>query len=269
MNLYPLFNRKIPPIPWEEGDNIPWNDPEFSRRMLAYHLDQSTDAASRKFETIDKHVAWIHEKILKEKPSKILDLCCGPGLYTIRLTKLGHECTGIDYSPASIDHAKSFDRRSKYKLDDIRKADIGVGFDLVMMIYGEFNVFKPDDAKRILKRAQRSLNAGGKLLMEVHTFEAIRKVGEQAQSWQANLEGLFSDKPHLLLEESFWDKDSRSSTRRYFVVEGDETRSSVVTYQAYSNKEYKELLEETGFKNVEVLEGDQEVFLFLTGLRLK
>ena len=26
------------PEPWDEGDNIPWNEPGFSRRMLREHL---------------------------------------------------------------------------------------------------------------------------------------------------------------------------------------------------------------------------------------
>ena len=34
MIISDLVNRSMPPGPWEEGDNIPWNDPQFSRRML-------------------------------------------------------------------------------------------------------------------------------------------------------------------------------------------------------------------------------------------
>lgn len=34
----------------------------------------------------------------KGNPTRILDLGCGPGLYTSRLARLGHCCVGIDFS---------------------------------------------------------------------------------------------------------------------------------------------------------------------------
>ena len=52
MNLLDLIHRASPPAPWAEGDKIPWNDPDFSRRMLREHLSQAHDAASRR---IDHH----------------------------------------------------------------------------------------------------------------------------------------------------------------------------------------------------------------------
>jgi len=85
--------------PWREGDNIPWYEPGFSQRMLDEHLRQDHDAASRRFEKIDEHVCWI-QQLLDGQPGKILDLCCGPGLYTHRLARLGNCCVGIDYSHA-------------------------------------------------------------------------------------------------------------------------------------------------------------------------
>ena len=42
-----------------------------------------------------------------ERGARVLDLGCGPGLYTTRLAKLGHTCVGIDFSPASIAYAKA------------------------------------------------------------------------------------------------------------------------------------------------------------------
>jgi predicted TPR repeat methyltransferase len=44
--------------------------------------------------------------VLQSEPQRILDLGCGPGLYTQRLASLGHTCVGIDISPASIAYAR-------------------------------------------------------------------------------------------------------------------------------------------------------------------
>ena len=64
MNLSDVVRRQSVPEPWTEGEKIPWNDPEFSERMLREHLSQDHGAASRRFDTIEKHVDWIHRKVL-------------------------------------------------------------------------------------------------------------------------------------------------------------------------------------------------------------
>jgi hypothetical protein len=42
-----IYDRPQPPVPWRDGANLPWDDPAFSERMLAQHLDPSHGAASR------------------------------------------------------------------------------------------------------------------------------------------------------------------------------------------------------------------------------
>ena len=254
MNLLDLVNRPGIPIPWAEGDNIPWNDPDFSARMLREHLSQEHDAASRRSEKIEKQVAWIHGEILAGRPSKVLDLGCGPGLYASRLARMGHECLGIDYSPASIAYAREQAQREglrcTYMQQDIRTAEYGAGYGLAMLIFGEFNVFRPADARRILDQAHHALLPGGLLLLEPHTWAAVQRMGEQGASWYSAQRGLFSDRPHIVLEENSWDDVSAAATRRYFVV--DATTGEVAPYaqsmQAYTDARYRDLLVECGFE---------------------
>jgi SAM-dependent methyltransferase len=160
MKLLDLVRRPVMCAPWDEGDNIPWNDPDFSKRMLKEHLSQAHDAASRRIEKIEEQVNWIHHKVLLGRPTQILELGCGPGLYTSRLARRGHTCVGIDYSPASIayaaDCAGQEDLHCTYRRQDIRQAEYGAGFGLVMLIYGELNVFRPADARNILDKANLS-----------------------------------------------------------------------------------------------------------------
>jgi ubiquinone/menaquinone biosynthesis C-methylase UbiE len=256
MKLIDLIQRKPVPGPWLEGENIPWNDPGFSERMLREHLTQDHDLASRKFDRINQHVNWIHHEILCEKPAKILDLCCGPGLYANNFAGLGHKCIGIDYSPASIAYAKN--NASKGKLDctfieaDIRVAEYGEGYDATMLIYGELNVFRMPDARMILKKTYTALKPGGRLILEPHTYECVRDLGERQSSWYTSDSGLFNPSPHIVMEESFWDQDQAVTTNRYFII--DAKTSEVVQHaqslQAYSHQEYKVLLEECGYTNI-------------------
>lgn len=242
------------PEPWAEGEKIPWDEPGFSQRMLAEHLSQAHDLASRRSNTISSHVEWIHREILERKPGRILDLGCGPGLYTARLSSLGHECVGIDFGPAPIDHAiRTADEERlpvTYHLGDVRTIEYGRGFDLVMMIFGELNVFRPSEARMIVRKAHHALRKGGLLLLEVHTIDAVRAMGEASPGWRASERGLFSDRPHLRLDECFWDDERRVATERYFVV--DVETSAVTRYaqsvQAYTEAEYRSLIEESGFE---------------------
>ena len=187
IKLLDIIRRDKVPEPWGEADNIPWHDPDFSARMLKEHLSQKHDLASRRFEIIDKHVAWSHNEILDCEPTKILDLVCGPGLYSSRLATLGHECVGIDYSPASIAYAEKLaadgSLKCTYIHEDIRTANYGDGYGLVMIIYGEFNVFKPSDTKSILMKSYEALSPGGLLLIEAQAASAVRGEGEKENNW--------------------------------------------------------------------------------------
>jgi 2-polyprenyl-3-methyl-5-hydroxy-6-metoxy-1,4-benzoquinol methylase len=102
--------------------------------MLQEHLSQEHDAASRRTPIIDRHVHWIHAELLSSHPTAILDLACGPGLYSSRLARLGHTCLGIDYSPASIAYAQDLaatgNLQCRYQLGDIRESDYGTGYGL-------------------------------------------------------------------------------------------------------------------------------------------
>jgi SAM-dependent methyltransferase len=261
MKLAELVNRSIPPDPWAEGDNIPWNEPGFSRRMLKEHLSQEHDAASRRFEIIDRHVAWINATIIANEPTTILDLGCGPGLYAERLSRLGHTVHGIDYSPASIEYATEVAQRDHlsctYACRDIRQADFTHENGLVMLIYGEFNVFLPADAKLILNKAMQALNPGGWLLLEPHSYPIIQQLGEKPASWYSAEAGLFSEHPHVVLQENFWNEQLHATTIHYFVI--DVGTSQVAQYyqsmQAYKNEEYCSLLSAGGFREIKIYPG--------------
>lgn len=256
MKLIDLIHRHPNPMPWSEGEKIPWDDPDFSQRMLREHLSQAHDAASRRFEIIDAQVDWIHHHVLGGQPKRVLDLGCGPGLYVERLARLGHACVGIDFSPASINYAKAQAKAAglncQYFHEDIRKADFGNGYDLVSSIYGEINVFRPEEAKAILVKSYEALAPGGYLLLEPHTFEIVVEMGKQPASWYSAEKGLFAGEPHLCLQENSWDDASKVAIQRFFIIDaatGDLTCHSSST-QAYTNEEYRALLIGCGFDEV-------------------
>ncbi len=260
MQLTDIAKRQIPPTAWAEGENIPWDDPAFSERMLAEHLSQEHNLASRRLEVIDRQVEWIHQEVLQARATRVMDLTCGPGLYSSRLAALGHTCVGIDFSPAAVRYAQVQAARANlectYLHANVREAEFGDGFGMAMMLFGQLNVFRRNDAHAILKKAYAALHPGGRLLLEPQKFETIENGGKTGSSWSTcgPEGGLFSAGPHLCLSESFWDPDGRRSTERYFIVDaesGQVTRHAI-TNEAYTDKDYKQMLAEIGFSDIQL-----------------
>ena len=219
--------------------------------MLAEHLNQAHGAASRRFETIDSHVTWLHREILATRPSRVLDLGCGPGLYTSRLATLGHQCTGIDFAPAAIAYAREEAARTgaacTYHLGDLRKTELGEGFDLVTFLFGDLDTLAPWDAAGLLKRVAAALAPGGRLVLEVHTVDAVKRIGTAARSTGDLESGLFADGPHTITEESWWHREDSLAMRRMRVHHPDRgVDEHVITTQARSRDVYPQMLRAAG-----------------------
>jgi SAM-dependent methyltransferase len=201
-------------------------------------------------------VEWLDREILSPH-SSVLDLGCGPGFYTSRLAALGHRCVGIDFSPASIEYARSEATAASldctYVLEDLSGADFGSGFDAALFLYGEFNTFPRREAQQLLAKARDALRPGGCLVLELHTEEQVRLLGAATPSWYVSERGLFADEPHVCLIDRAWDDTSRASAERFTVFRSgsDGPDTYVCTTQAYADSEYGKLLESAGFASVQ------------------
>lgn len=256
MKLHDLIDRKLPAPPWRSGEKIPWNDAGFSRRMLQNHLAQDHDWASRRGTVIDRQVDWLAATAPRQE-GRILDLGCGPGFYTQRLAQLGFQCTGIDFSPASVAYAREQAAREglaiTYLEEDIRNFSISGPFDTILLTFGEINVFTPSDAEAIFGHAASLLAENGVLVVEAHTCEEVKRQGLLPPGWQSHKEdGLFSPHPHLLLQEQFWDENAKVATTSYWVVHEN---GGVDRYgsrmQAYETGDYRRLLATAGFSRMD------------------
>ena len=256
LTLASLLDRQVPAAPWAEGDNLPWDDPAFSERMLAEHLSQQHDRASRRAATIDAQVRFLARQVPGGDGARVLDLACGPGLYLHRLARLGYRCHGIDFSPAAIRHARRVAAAEAlactFDQADLRQADLGRGYTLVLLVYGQVNVFPRPVARDILRRAHAALAPGGTLVLEPQTPAAVRAAGHGDATWTSARSGLFAAGPHLLLEERFWDAPSRTATERWHVVHADTARVEryAMSTCSYDARELVDLLAAIGFVEV-------------------
>ncbi|MCL2029869.1 MAG: class I SAM-dependent methyltransferase [Deltaproteobacteria bacterium] len=234
---------------------IPWNDPDFSARTLRHHLAQEHDWASRRIEVIERQVKWLADHL--PTGGRVLDLASGPGLYTHLLARQGFKTLGVDFSPAAIAYARERATleglAAEYLEADIRHFQPVDSFNCVLFVFGEFNEFAPLEARRVLEQAGAALAPGGFLLLEEHTFEAVRESGLAAPSWWpcSENEGLLFDSPHLCLQENSWDPENAQATLSYFTLDAEsgEVRFFRSVQTGYTDSNLKALLSEIGFKS--------------------
>jgi SAM-dependent methyltransferase len=257
--LWRVYRRSEIPEPWSNGGNLPWNDPDFSKRMLREHLDESHGAASRaakeRLLLIDKMWSWLDLHI----GSRMLDMTCGPGLYAVEFAQRGCLVTGIDFSPAAIAHAiglakeKTVDDACRFIEQDVRSATLEPNsFDAAAFIYGQLSVFPREDARSLLTKIASALVPGGRLCIELLNPSKVDK--KNSSWWFTDDKGLWGDDPFLHLGERFWLEEQQMSIERFQILSLDNGELSRITLcdQAYSVESMVDLMKESGFDPVDV-----------------
>jgi SAM-dependent methyltransferase len=229
--------------------------------MLEERLSRMQENAGRRLESINRQMDWIHHSILDGQRTKILEIACGPGFSMRRLAQLGHECVGIDVSPAAIAYAREQAQQDAaqctYIEHDIYSAEYGSGYGLIMVADGYFNTFGPMDAYEFLGKVWMALGEGGILLLEPHTFENLENWGKREPVWEAVREGLYSDKPYLCLHECCWNGENDSLMKRWYIIDAETAYVRYVAQccQAYTKKHLQKLLVKRDFINVRFYPG--------------
>lgn len=93
------------PEPFEEGTAQIWLDSDRADFVLKAHFDENIPGGSRESSFIDETVDFISEIVPLAKLKKVIDLGCGPGLYSQKLASKGYEVVGVDFNKKSIEYA--------------------------------------------------------------------------------------------------------------------------------------------------------------------
>ena len=133
-----------------------WTTPHLSEQMLCYHLNQETDLASRRIETIDRTVRWIDTQV-KLNGKQLCELGCGPGLYAQRFHAAGADVTGVDFSERAIHYAIDHsDSTIRYLHADYLADDMPTGFDVTTLIYTDLCVLSPAQRSILLHKIRKN-----------------------------------------------------------------------------------------------------------------
>lgn len=252
--LQRIYDRPQPAVPWRDGANLPWDEPEFSARMLEQHLDQSHGAASRRLPEIRAQVQRIGEWLGLAPGMHLLDVTCGPGLYAAEFARRGVRVTGIDFGPASLAYARKqcAGLPCEFITSDVREMALaGRGFDAAIYLYGQFTVLKPAESADVLRRIHAALKPGAPILLEILDDDRFDK--KNSTWWYTDKGRLWGDFPYLHLGERTWDPEQRATVERFHIInlETGEMQVYGLSDQAYTVEQMTAMLHAAGFGHVQ------------------
>lgn len=251
MNLSSIYQLTEPPPLFEPGVRLFWDDPHISKQLLATHLDPGTDLASRPPDVIQNTVNWMASYLAWQPGDRVLDLGCGPGLYTAKIAVRGLHVTGIDYSHRSIDYAREFaaghGMTIDYRYQDYLTLDEPPVYDTVLLIYGDLCPLAPEKRDSLLDRIYRALKPGGCFVFDVTTRRLRAKYGLKNR-WYVAKPGFWKPGLHLVLEQGFDYPDHDTYLDQYTVIEANGTISVYRNwFLDYSLETITPVIESRGF----------------------
>ncbi len=221
--------------PWSGPEGFPWQDRAFSERALRLQLDSDTNQGSRRPEVITAHIDWLLHTLQTMLPHRddsfhVLDVGCGPGLYGHELARRGHHATGLDISPAALDHAREqasaqdldcrFLTADLHDLPDDLPALTAEAFgpaDAVTWWFGDFHGFSAARAPEIIARLARCLRPDGLFILEYVPYDLFNR--DNGSTWDLVRHSPFSDQHHLWLQEYTWFADVMTEAHAHWILE--------------------------------------------------
>jgi len=257
MNIAEIISKSKKPQLYEPGTNFMWTDNHISKQLLFIHLNPDVDLASRKVDTIQTTAQWILDQYPDSQHLDILDLGCGPGLYTEIYARKGHQVTGVDISNNSIAFAKKEAANKKldikYILGDYHELKLPEKkFDLITMIYTDFGVLKPDERNDLLQKVYHLLKPGGKFIFDVLKDKDLEsKVTPKV--WDLSEGGFWKNVPYLVLSGSYLYEKERVILYQHTVID-EEEQVDIYRFWThfFSPEELNVILNQVGFHEQDI-----------------
>ena len=221
---------------WSEGFfDGPWIDLHLSFRSPT-DIQRETDA--------------IVSLLEPEADSHIVDVPCGPGDHAIELARRGHQVTGIDQCEELLDHARRRIQQDGLQADffsgDMRSYRSAERFDSLICMWGSFGYFDDAGDRAQLETFHHLLRPGGRLLLDLLPLEGIVANFEPRNSQRVG--------QMIVTQDRSYDMRRQRIDGTWTFHRGDERIERKTSMRLYTVRETYELLDASGFGEVEMFD---------------
>jgi len=205
-----------------------WYESLFENYGLKYDNENFTQGTVGECDFIENELTF-------DKSLKILDVGCGTGRHTIKLSKRGYDVTGIDLSESQLARAREKAESNKLKIDfqkqDARNLPFNNEFDAaIMLCEGGFPLMETDEMNyEILNNVTKSLRESGKFIFTTlnglfplyHSVEKFcdSTTEEGNATYRSNTFDLMTFRDHNIteFEDDSGNKKTLECNERYYV----------------------------------------------------
>jgi SAM-dependent methyltransferase len=185
-----------------------------------------------------------------EAGMRVLDVPCGDGRIAGRLAARGCEVVGMDVTELFLERGRRSHPDVRFERRDMRELEYDGEFDAVVNWFTSWGYFDERTNDAVLGAFARALRPGGRLVLELHNPQRLRRMLELAggTTWTGAERGGDLMVDRITLE----DDGRRSHTDRFIVRDGRVRRIEFVLEQVPPD-ELARRLERAGFASVRLL----------------
>lgn len=188
--------------------------------------------------------------------ARILDLCCGTGQVCAYLSANGYHTTGLDLSEGMLAIARQNAPKADFIHADARSFSVNKPYDAVVSFFDSINhLMSYDDLLSCFKAVKAALKADGYFLFDVNDVSVFTDVWENGFS-------MVEDTNICILQPSFV---ASSKIASYHITMLDKAgdfwqREDITVYeQYYSPQDIMKALTAAGFRNMQMLDGEENL----------
>ena len=179
---------------------------------------------------------------------RVLDLCCGPARHSLILAQKGFDVTGVDRSPYLLGKAR--ERAAGVPLDlieaDMREFVRAGAFDLALSLFTSFGYFETrDEDLAVLRNVRANLRADGVFVIDVISkeFLASQPCKTRLENWPGG---------EMLVQHAEVLPGWARVRLQWLLIKDEHARRFEIEHNLYSGRELSALLEEAGFRDVQI-----------------
>lgn len=197
----------------------------------------------------EKEVEFIWDVLNLEPGMIVLDMCCGQGRHTKRLSDLGCKVVGLDSSSYLLKEAKELASTKDviFTEGDMRQIPLKNRVDAVINLFTSFGFFGELGNQKVLDEIYRILKPDGKLLIDYWNPHTVSQLDGMRNWW-------WIDKEILALSEVEYNANlcTIDDYRTTVNIKTKEVNETVNHIRFYFPTELKKMLNKIGLKIIEM-----------------